>query len=35
MQNPGIFKTLTCLELKAYSEQCQTSTMERIAKIAN
>ena len=30
----SIFKTLTCLELEACSEHCQTSTMERFAKIA-
>ena len=33
IQNPGIFRTMTYLEPEAYSELCQTSTMERFAKI--
>ena len=30
----GIFRTLAYLEPETYSEHCQTSTMERVAKIA-
>ena len=29
----GTFRTVAYLELEAYSEHCQTSTMERFAKI--
>ena len=29
----GIFRTLTSIELEAYSEHCQTLTIERFAKI--
>ena len=34
IQNPDIFRTLVYLEPKAYSENYQTSTTERFAKIA-
>ena len=32
IQNPGLFKTLGYSEPEAYSEPCQTSTMERFEK---
>ena len=32
IENPGIFRTMTYLEPKAYSERCQTSTMECFEK---
>ena len=35
IQNPGISRILACSEPKAYSEPCQTSMMERFAKIVN
>ena len=35
IQNPGIFRTLVYSKSEAYSEPCQTSTMNRFAKIGN
>ena len=32
IQNPSIFRNMTYLEIEAYSENCQTSTMEFFAK---
>ena len=34
IHNPSIFRAIVCLEPEEYSEHCQTSTKERIAKIA-
>ena len=35
IQQPGIFRTLTYSEFEAHSEPCQTSTMQRFAKVVN